>query len=105
MRITPFVSKRFVVTVVLLFCVATLNRDPNLARADSAPIAIDTTDVVDDPNDGSCDLFEGLKAAFDQESSGDSPTVYHECTAYAGAKEVIFTGAPAASICPSLRMT
>jgi 6-phosphogluconolactonase (cycloisomerase 2 family) len=95
MRGGSFVSKGLVVTVAFFLSVAILYRDPNLAQAESVPIAVNTTDVLDDPNDGSCDLFEGLKAAFDQKSSGDSPTVYHECTAYAGAKEVIFTGAAA----------
>jgi predicted outer membrane repeat protein len=95
MQRVTFVSKPLFVTLAICLCVSILYRDPNLARAESAPIEVDTTDVVDDPNDGRCDLFEALQAAFGQKSSGDSPTEYHECTAFAGAKEVIFTG-PAA---------
>jgi predicted outer membrane repeat protein len=71
------------------------NGRPVPTRAVSSPITVNTTDVLDDENDGSCDLYEALKAAFDQKSSGDSPTVYHECTALGGAKEIVFAGAAA----------
>jgi predicted outer membrane repeat protein len=69
-----------------------------LVQAVSSPIPVTTTDLLDDPNDGQCDLYEALQAIFSQKSSGDPSVVYHECTAQAGAKNVVFEGAAAGGL-------
>jgi predicted outer membrane repeat protein len=83
------------ITLLLLFLVVTSTFHLPLAQAVSPPISVTTTDVVDDGNDGQCDLYEALQAAFSQKSSGDPSFTYHECTAQAGPKIIVFEGAAA----------
>ena len=87
---------RRVLVFVFFFGLLTISNGhstPTLAFA--SPITVNTTDILDDPNDGNCDLFEALKAAFQQKSNSNSPVTYHECTAADGAKEVVFSGSAA----------
>ncbi len=94
----PFSVKHVWVIVALLVLFTLLNGRPAPAQAISDPITVNTTDILDDANDGKCDLYEALQAAFTQKSSGNSPTIYHECTAFGGAKEILFSGAAAGGV-------
>ena len=49
------------------------------AQTPTPNLFVTTTAVVDDPNDGKCDLREALQAVF-QANFGLSP-IYHECAA------------------------
>ncbi|MCP4359492.1 MAG: beta-propeller fold lactonase family protein [Chloroflexi bacterium] len=87
-------SAKVVLLILSLFILFQRHASP--AQAVALPITVNTTNVVDNPNDGSCDLFEALQAAFSQKSSGGSSSyTYHECTAEAGPKFVVFSGTAA----------
>lgn len=96
MNKVPFTARSPLIFAVLLIMISFINGRAAPAQAIASPITVNTTDVLDDGNDGKCDLYEALKAAFQQKSSGVTPTVYHECTALGGAKEVVFSGDAAA---------
>src|SRR5579859_1588971 len=48
---------------------------------------VTTSAVADDPNDGKCDLWEAMQAAF--QAQADLSPSYHECTAALGGTNVI----------------
>src|SRR5258708_20591319 len=57
-------------------------------------ILVTTTTIANDPNDGQCDLWEAMQAAF--QATADLSPSYHECTALVNVPNVIgFSGAAA----------
>ena len=83
---------KVIIVLLLLFLIV---GPYSQAHAISTPISVTTTDLVDDENDGQCDLYEALQAIFSQKSSGNPSVTYHECTVLAGPKAVVFEGAAA----------
>lgn len=74
--------------------------------AGSAPVqalsttTVNTTAVTDNPNDGSCDLWEALQTIASYNNGVDidgdgSTTTYHECSTGSGPHLVVFSGAAA----------
>jgi predicted outer membrane repeat protein len=52
-------------------------------------ITVETTDLANDENDGLCDLWEALKASFDQKAFGGTIT-YNDCTDSDGPTVITF---------------
>jgi predicted outer membrane repeat protein len=86
------ISTRLLLFAAILLALLAPARSP--VQADPAeingltPIVVNTTALLNDPNDGKCDLWEALKATFDLQSSGIS--TYHECKASPGPNVITF---------------
>ena len=96
MTIPKIIRRVSIVTIVVMIAFASTSSE--VVRAVSPPIPVTTTDVTNDENDGHCDLYEALQAIFSQKSTGTPIVTYHECTALAGVKNVIFEGTAAGGL-------
>jgi 6-phosphogluconolactonase (cycloisomerase 2 family) len=88
-----------VISLVLILGLLALSRPTGSASALSTT-TVTTTAIVDDPNDGQCDLWEALQAIADynhgSNADGDGDLLhYHECTTGAGPHFIVFAGAAA----------
>jgi DNA-binding beta-propeller fold protein YncE len=95
-QVRGFINRRAIFgAIVVTLALAPLAGRPQVARALSTDIAVNTTAIADDPEDGACDLWEAMQAIY-QANSGLDPA-YHECEAGPEENVISFEGSAAGS--------